>query len=321
MKKKRLFFAAFLSLVFGLVCLSSCNQSTVLSSTFFAFDTMISIKLYEGESSDLTSLESLLKKIGKLSDPYTDSEEKNVYYLNKYRKVTDLDPLLEEMLEGALLFSRETNGAFSPLLGDLTSLYKEQLAKGNVPSNEEIQLRLQEAKESSYVVSNGTFTLTGKGDLDLGAVAKGFALKKAKEYLVSKNITKYLIDGGGSSILLGEKPSGDNTFSVSFADISGAYIKKKNVCVSTSSISEQSYEIGGVTYSHIINPFNGSALPIRTMVSYLCEDPFKGDAYVTAMFTQEDQQVPSLLSKGEEVVLFDGKKITYQSDSLEIFHQ
>jgi thiamine biosynthesis lipoprotein len=109
-------------------------------------------------------------------------------------------------------------------------------------------------------------TRVGEAEIDLGGIAKGYALDIAKQYLDSKKVTKYIIDAGSSSILLGEKDTKDGLFNIGLKDIKNAYLKAKNCFVSTSGTSEQLTVIDGVKYSHIVNPKTGSVVSLHVSV-------------------------------------------------------
>jgi FAD:protein FMN transferase len=196
----------------------------------------------------------------------------NVYTLNQTNDPVTVDSTLYELLQFSEEMATLTQGYFNPLVGSLTSLWKEHLfpskdATGKVPdstlpSDSDIALALQEAKESSLVfLPNYQVQRLGRGTIDLGGIAKGYACQKVGDYLASLSFKNYFFNGGNSSIVFGEKGNADTSWTLTFADIDG-YVKVKDAVVGSSSVMEQLAEVpksSGTYYSHIVNPFTGSA--------------------------------------------------------------
>ena len=222
---------------------------------------------------------------------------------NEGRKIT-IDPKLKEVLEFGLEMqqatSYEENGVtysyFNPFIGAVTSQWKRFVSPENeeeqidVPPSEETLLPLLNDMNSTYLTFDGdTVTRHGKGVIDVGAFAKGFALRKAKEYFEEQGLQAYLVNAGTSSLLLGvtrkneaytvslQRPSyGDPKLSITYP--------AKYEGVGTSGISEQYRIYGGKTYTHIVNPKNGDAEAHYDTVTVKTEDPALADVLSTVLF-------------------------------------
>ncbi len=281
---------------------------------------------------------SLIEKINDLSDAYKEKEIVNVYSINNSDEALKVDPLLFSLLEEALKIEEESEGYFSPLLGSLTSLWKVTLyggIDGDVsysPSEEDIEKALQkapqllkEAESTSLILDKGNLTVkrVGKGQIDLGAIAKGFTVKKVKELLKENGITRYLLDGGTSSYAFGESQS-DGYFRVRIKytkEDEAIRYKVKNEDCSMSSIFEQKKEVGGKMYSHLVNPKTG--LPETEFASAFLvgEDSSSLDAFSTACLFVSEEKVKEWESKYEfKASLFsyeDGyQTLSYENPSL-----
>jgi thiamine biosynthesis lipoprotein len=319
MKKKTLLLSLLILLSFPL---ESCSStSSTLTRKVFAFDTYFSINLYgEGKEKNLDDIETILMDISHLADGYVHYDGiYNLYDFNTSTTKVTLDPLLDSLLAGSLALETATNGYFNPLIGGLSNLWKDALENEKVPSDEEISSALKTMNASSLKKNeDGTYELSGGGKVDLGAVAKGYALSSLKDYFKTQGLTHYLVDGGSSSILLGEKNTSDGYFKVGLKNLSGYYLLEKNNSISTSSIYEQAVTINGVTYSHIINPYTGKSEVASPLVITLGDDPFTLDAYSTAFAIKGDELGKAKEAEGVQSLFSDGTKITYKTSSLDV---
>ena len=158
----------------------------------------------------------------------------------------------------------------------------------------------------------------GEAEIDLGAVAKGYALDKVKQYLDSKNYTKYLVDAGSSSILLGEK-NGGKDFKIKVSNLDNTYLKLKNCFISTSSYDKQAVEIDGVNYSHIINPVNGSAINENDAVIVISDKGYLGDILSTAFINESIDSIKELEKHFEvKTIVIKDKTIAYKNEGIEV---
>ena len=218
-----------------------------------------------------------------------------VYQLNEDRKV--ISPELAKALRVVAQVQESTLGYFNPFLLDLNLESKESLSKGApLPSQRAAELA-EIARNTSLSIKGDEISIAGDGNIDLGAIGKGYCLDLVLDYLKEHKITNYFISGGTSSLLLGE--TGDQQtpmFTISPRDLPSFSFKAADSGVSTSSISEQGYEIDGKKYSHIVNPFDGSSLAHYDflIVSKGIAEPNINaflDAASTAMFNMDKDQI------------------------------
>ena len=300
--------------------LLACSKTKLVNSKAFYFDTFVETTLYDGSDENIKDIEQIFLTLDKLSDNYQTRDVKNVYSINQTNDVVEVDPALYGMLKDVYEIKELDN--FNPLIGSLSKKWKEVLKEKHVLSNEIIQAELEKLATSALVLlSDNKVERVGEAELDLGAVAKGFALDKTKAYLNEKEVKQYLVNAGQSSILLGEKNTEDGLFSVGISNLKNAYLNLKNCVVSTSSASTQGVVIDGVTYSHIINPKTGSAINTHEAVIVVSESGYLGDALSTALVNNSIDEIKHL----EEVynvktIVIDNSKIAYKHESLEVLY-
>ena len=283
--------------------LFSCAQDREITKPAWGFTTTWDIRLYEGEEEDARKIASIIASTSELLSSYDAHSKGGVYQLNKERSLTSAP--LAKALSVALNMQEKTNGYFNPFLLHLSEANKAALQDG-APLDEQTAASLAtQARETSLHIDGENITLIGEGDIDLGAIGKGYCLDLIQDYLDEHSIKGYLISGGTSSLLLGETLSkSQDYFEVSPRDLSGYTLKASRCAISTSSVSEQRYDIKGSTYSHIVNPFDGLSLAKRDFVLLQADLPSSIDypnafldAASTSLFHQNNEDVHAFCSQ------------------------
>jgi thiamine biosynthesis lipoprotein len=176
------------------------------------------------------------------------------------------------LIKHSLDFAARTNGAFDPTLGPVSQLWNfSGEGEARVPAKGEIREALKRTGWQKVTVdlSAGTISLAEKGmSLDLGGIAKGYALDRARLVLRKLGVTRALVNAGGDIIALGEKAPGklwrvgvqDPRNSTGIAAVAAV----KDKCVLTSGDYERFIEKDGVRYHHILDPRTG--YPTRGIV-------------------------------------------------------
>lgn len=307
--------------------LVSCNQNNfVIESKVFCFDTVIEYKLYEGEESYKAELDDMFNYYDKISDNYQlRSGVANVSSINKTNEDITIDERLYNMLKTSFSTHESHADNFNPLCGSLAKLWKESLAKGELLSEEVINAELDKINNSSLLFKdNNVVQRVGGAEIDLGGIAKGYVLDQVHDYLVSRNVTHYLVNGGSSSILLGEKNSKDGYYNVGIDSriIPNSYLKLKNCFVSTSALTVQGVKIGDKYYSHIVNPVTGSVLNEQDAVIVISSKGYIGDALSTSMMMNTLEEIKEIETKQDaKCIVVKNGAVTYCNSDLEVLHR
>jgi thiamine biosynthesis lipoprotein len=274
---KRLFTAASLS---AILILTACGQ-TAAEETFFALDTAVSVYVL-GESAKETAntvTELIKNESAKLEKCYD-------------LPADEVLPDVSDLVAKTETLNSEYGYAVNIYCGELTDLWDVPEYDPILPSDGKIRDAL------SRIPKDQSGIIPGVTRLDPGAVAKGYALDRAKEAIeASPEGIEYVIISSVSSILYyGEKPGGE-LFSTGIKDSDGGiagYIKTGAAFISTSGGAERYIEIpvnGDVTiYRHVIDLTTGypteSDLASVTVIIPADETDggIKSDFLSTAMF-------------------------------------
>lgn len=190
-------------------------------------------------------------------------------------------PEVFDVLKRAMEIAAATDGAFDPTVAPLVALWRTSRESGTLPTPEALADARRRVGWSRVELDAPALTvrLPESGmRLDLGGIAKGYILQRASDSLRSAGIAAALIESGGDIVAFGEYPWNVQISagcSVLGADVRGA--------LSTSGASVQSVEIGGVRYSHVVDPRTGLGLTDHRTVHVRASDGAASDAWATAL--------------------------------------
>lgn len=297
------------------------------------FGTGMSLTLTGSNKNVFEHVFQIFEDYSNLSDAYelhSDEHLKpiaNLAYINQDSnegKEIEVDQRLANMLEFGLEMQEKTSYIedgkkeyyFDPLIGNLATLWKNFVEKKDVPLPEDsiIQSLLEERKNSSYEVNGNKVKRNGKAKIDVGAFAKGYAVKIAQDYLREQGVKDYFINGGSSSMAIGyyndTNPYKISIKSLRSAGYSEAYFLCYDTGVGTSGVSEQGKNYLGKEYSHIVDPKTGSGLAKNDTVSILCDNPAYADVLSTAIFVGGEEAAKALQKNFSfEYMIYDGTNV------------
>lgn len=218
-----------------------------------------------------------------LSDYKPDSELNRLCQSTSPSKVSGD---LFAVLSAALRLAEESDGAFDVTAGPLIRLWREARKSGRLPEPEAIAEAKSRTGWRNLQLDRLTRTVTPlkKGmQLDLGGIAKGYVAQQALETLRARGIRSAMVAASGD-IALGDPPPGQRGWKLTLELLGGTReIELANRSVSTAGDSEQLAVIGGVRYSHILDPRSGMALTSRIAVSVVAPQGLDADGLDTAI--------------------------------------
>ncbi len=208
------------------------------------------------------------------------------------RHPVTVEPELFDFIAEALRYNRESGGAFDVTVGPLMKAWGFFRGEGRVPSEDELRLAVGHVG-GAHVKLNPiarTITFDHSGvELDLGGIAKGYAVDRVATLLRRRQIASALISAGGSSVYGLGAPPGRDGWDVAIQDPIdprkvALTVRLKDRALSVAGSSEKSFEAGGVTYSHIMDPRSGRPVQGVLTVAVLTDTATAGDALDDAFF-------------------------------------
>lgn len=305
MKKNK----AFLILIISLFLLCSCqkqNTPQVREKTFYTFfDTVISLYSYAGEGEKefektCSEVEKLFDRYNRLFDIYhTYSGLNNLCTVNENAgSSVAVEDELAEFLEYAKSCYYLSNGEVNVMLGPVLNLWKE-----DVPEKEEAEESYGLCSIDNLEINRneGTVKLRdARARIDVGALAKGYAVEKVAGYLESKGVTSWIINAGGNVRLIGTKPEvTDWKIAIQSPDGNGyaQVFKLHDISCVTSGSYERYIEKDGKKYHHIIDKDTLMPASYFDSVSVVTRDSAYADCLSTALFCMSYEDGLALAEK------------------------
>ncbi len=195
---------------------------------------------------------------------------------------------LWKVLSYAQDVARRSGGAFDVTAGELTKLWRRAFRQKEFPAAGEIEAARKTVGFKDLELKKNTVQLKKTGmRLDLGGIAKGYAVDEAMAVLRSHGITAALVDGGGD-LLAGDAPPGTMGWLIEKPVLGndGLTFEKiplKNAAIATSGDTYKFLEHEGKRYSHILDPRTGMGITTRQFVTVTAPTCMEADAWATAM--------------------------------------
>ena len=197
---------------------------------------------------------------------------------------------LFRVMSAAWELSERSDGAFDVTVGPVVRLWRRARRREELPSPERIA-QFKRSVGYRFVridPENSTVQLLKPGmRIDLGGIAKGYAIDEALAELRSRGITRALVDAGGD-VGLGDPPPDRPSWKVGVAPLDpeadpSIFLLLSNVAVATSGDMWQYVEIDGRRYSHIVDPRTGLGLTDHASVTVIARDATTADGLASAV--------------------------------------
>jgi thiamine biosynthesis lipoprotein len=205
-----------------------------------------------------------------------------------------VEPELFTFLAECLRYSRESEGAFDVTVGPLMKAWGFFRGEGRLPRDEEVaEVRARVGYRHVVLdAARGTVRFDRPGvELDLGGIGKGYAVDRAAAVLRARGVAAALVSAGGSTTYGLGAPPGERGWAVSVADPAhtsrtALTLVLRDRALSVSGSYEKSFEVGGVRYSHIMDPRSGRPVQGMLSVAVLAPTGTEGDALDNVLFVE-----------------------------------
>lgn len=254
--------------------------------TFFAMDTVMTLRLYEGGGEAL--LGEAENRAHELEALWSVTEEAGEVYALNRDKTAELSPETEELLDRALAMCERTGGALDVSIYPVLRAWGFTTGEYAVPDDETLAALLPLVDYTRVELDGSAATLPGGMELDLGGVAKGYTGDVLSALLREGGAASALLDLGGNIQAVGAKTDG-SPWRVGVRDPAGegnlGVVEVVDQAVVTSGGYERYFEEDGVRYWHILDPDTGA--PARSglaSVTVVGDTGAACDALSTALF-------------------------------------
>lgn len=302
-----------LALVLGIVLADFIKGRSEYRTTAIAMGTVVDIRLF-GSDGEQTAEE--------VEDNINETEKA---LLSWREKSSDIDRInasagsavsvsteTVEIIDKALDVSKNCGGVFDITVGNVTKLWDFGGDNQRLPSESEISETLESVGYSSVRITDTTVEIGENQSLDLGAVGKGAACDRIKNYLSSTRTDSAVISVGGSLLLYGNRSFNIGIVNPENDQAAMAALELSDICVSTSGNYEKFFVEGDKTYHHILDATTGYPADSRLWsVTVVCDSGTLSDALSTACYILGYNDSLALLKNydAEAVFVFKDKTV------------
>ncbi|HBB40503.1 MAG: thiamine biosynthesis protein ApbE [Nitrospirae bacterium CG18_big_fil_WC_8_21_14_2_50_70_55] len=234
-----------------------------------------------------------------------------------------ISPDLAAVLREALRVAALSGGGFDPTIGAVTRLWGFGEEGGHRPETQALQAALATVGYPHLALEQGRARLVyPKSGLDLGGIAKGYAVDRAAELLARAGVGGAIVNAGGDIRVLGHRPDGhpwhigiqhprdpEKLFTT---------LEVTDTAVVTSGDYERYFIEDGVRYHHILDPATGEPARACQSVTVVTKSAMTGDALATAAFVLGPERGLALLQQaGAAAAIFvaaDGTVVRFPAE-------
>jgi thiamine biosynthesis lipoprotein len=269
-----------------------CAQAEWFAGAQDKMGTRVEVKLWhddalEAEGMITLAMEEFDRIEAAMSTYIADSEITRINETAASEPVTVSSELFE-LIDRALQLSVATNGAFDITYDSVGQLY--DFRQGIHPEPEQITTHLDAIdfrhvrldRESSKI----QFSRPGVR-INLGGIAKGYAVESVINVLRDAGVTHALATAGGDTRLLGDRGNGPWIVGVRDPDDKEGLVTRlalQDEAISTSGDYERFFIEGDVRYHHILDPSTGRSVGHVRSVTIIGPDATMTDGLSTSVF-------------------------------------
>ena len=261
-----------------------------------------------------------MEHINREMSPYIKTSELYQINLRAAKEPVKISQELFDLIKRSFYFSEISHGAFDITFASIG--YRYDYRKHIKPTDAQIKASLKEInyRHIHLDAKNRTIRFDMPGvRIDLGGIAKGYAVDKSIALLRKCGIKDAMVTAGGDSRIIGDhdgRPWMTGIKDPRNKTASAVVIPLANTAISTSGDYERYFIKNGVRYHHILNPRTGKSVHSTRSVTIIGPDATTTDGLSTTVFVMGPKYGLALAEKlkGIDAVIIDNKgKIHYTS--------
>jgi len=298
-----------------IVLMGSDFEITVVENNFEDANYFIDLAIKE-----ISRIESLISSWDKNSQTSLINNSAGI-------KPVQVDKELFDLIYRSIRISDLTQGAFDISYASMDKLWYFDREMKKLPTSQQIAESVSKVGFQNIVLDekNRTVFLKLKGmKIGFGAIGKGYAADKAKDILIENNVQSGIINASGDLTAWGQKPSGDDWMVAVVNPLNKSkvfsWLPIKNSSIVTSGNYEKFFNIGGKSYSHIIDPRTGYPSEGILSVTIISENAELADALATSVFVLGTDIGIDMINqlKNVDCIIINSDNKIIKSDNIQI---
>lgn len=263
-----------------------------------------------------------LNRIDVLMSPYKEQSELSLINKKAAESPVSVSRELYDIIDQSIYFSNLSRGAFDITFASVGFLYDYR--EGIRPKAEQLQkaaslvnykwLKLDPVHHSIEFKKQGM-------KIDLGGIAKGYAVDRVYQILVAKGVKHGVITAGGDNRLIGDRRGRPWVLGIKHPRGEGYVLRLplSGIAISTSGDYERFFEEGEMRYHHIIDPKKGDSARSLVSATIIADDATTSDALSTTLFVLGAEKGIELVNQleGISAIVIDSHGKVFYSDDLQ----
>ena len=255
-----------------------------------------------------------ITKVDELMSDYKDDSEISQVNREGFKRAVEVSEPTYEVLQKAVEFSKLTGGAFDITVGPLVDLWRSAEEANSVPTDAELAEARSRVGYDKLILDGNEMTVRFAVEgmrLDLGGIAKGYAIDRAVEAMRKEGALGGMVDIGGDIQCFGAPPEGKDRWRIGLQDSRAVggdteqgqilmVLELTDAAVATSGDYQRFVFIEGERYSHIIDTETGYGSDELTSVTIIGKSAIDADLLATAVSVMGVENGLALVEQREQ---------------------
>jgi thiamine biosynthesis lipoprotein len=254
--------------------------------------TRIAVELWSEDAAlgerAMTAVIDEMRRVDRLMSTYKPESQLSQVNAHAYERPVEVDPDIIDVVAKSLEYSKLSNGAFDVTYASVGYLYDYRAHRH--PTDAQIAAALPGVDYRQVVVDRDARTirfLRPGMRIDLGGIAKGWAVDSGIEILRGLGIEHAMVNAGGDTRLLGDRRGKPWIVGIRDPRNDGKVVLRlplEDAAISTSGDYERYFERDGVRCHHLIDPRTGRSADGVHSVTILADDGLTAEAMSKSVF-------------------------------------
>ncbi|NBG89599.1 FAD:protein FMN transferase [Isachenkonia alkalipeptolytica] len=318
-----------LGILVSFLLLFGCSEEEdyqLVQESRFALGTYNQVTVYapsEEEGQDI--MDAVFTRVNEIENLMSiNVEDSDISKLNEKagESSVTVDPETFHLLDLGKEYKELTDGTFNIGIGTLIQLWDIGGDDQQVPEEAEIGSLLNHTDLNQLILNEDSYEARIEDPemiVDLGGIAKGYAVDQAVQVIKNHGVEHAIVDFGGDVYVLGGNPDGNDwRIGISTPEIGESGVVGRLFSSDMSVVSSGDYERYFIEndqlYHHIIDPSTGHPTDNElSSVTVISDSALEGDILSTAMFVMGLEDGLDFVNdlEGVEAVLITKSKEVY----------
>ena len=279
------------------------------------------------------SIEAAFERLRYVDDTMSDyNPESQLSQVNRdaFAKPVEINDHLFEILSAAVEYSKKSGGAFDVTIGPVVDLWRTAGENKQKPTEEALALTKSKVGYEKLVLDGEKKTVKFAVEgmrLDLGAIAKGYAIDMAVDAMKKSGAIGGMVDVGGDIRCFGKPKAYKKCWLIGLQDPTAEDLLLKLEMLDTAMATSGNYRrfvlIDGQKFSHIFDPALSTSAEKLSSVTIIAPTAMQADILATTVSVIGKEQGFKLIESTPDteaiIIPADSKKTIIKTSGAEYY--